>query len=124
MTATSIFNPSPAPICEKCDLPLGFVQLDSGKWRPCNPDGSDHWDQCRNVRYAKAKTGECREEVWVENGNEYRKVWWDGGAKPFYVLMSCRRCGQVAGVAGGFIPIKQHLAHAAKHGYTVREVSK
>lgn len=39
--------------CEKCQLPVKFVQkLYSGvlKWTPVNPDGSDHWDACKTVQ--------------------------------------------------------------------------
>ena len=37
--------------CGDCGLELGFKKLTSGKgkgkWCPTNPDGSDHWDTCR-----------------------------------------------------------------------------
>lgn len=120
---SNVFNPVPPPICEKCGKPMGFTKLANGKWRPCNPDGSDHWDLCRDIRYAKAKAGQCREESWTdEHGTEHRIVWWDGGAKPFLILQSSKRKGQVAPSRnGGLIPIEQHRAHAAKHGYTVIE---
>lgn len=36
--------------CEKCGGPLGFYKLSNGKWCPCNPDGSDHWDDCREFQ--------------------------------------------------------------------------
>lgn len=39
--------------CEKCGLPLKFIQkLYKGilKWTPVNPDGSDHWDTCKTVQ--------------------------------------------------------------------------
>ena len=39
-------------LCAKCHLPLAFKQLESGKWCPTNPDGSDHWDLCRETRIA------------------------------------------------------------------------
>lgn len=121
--AKRVFNPSPPPICEKCDLPLGFILLDSGKWRPCNPNGSDHWDVCRDIRYAKAKMGECREETWTDERNVHRRVYWDGGEKPFFVLHStkAKRKPKLSG-DGGLLSIEQHQAHATKHNYTVREV--
>ena len=80
-----IFNPVPAPICIKCSLPLGFIKLPNGKWRPCNPDGSDHWDLCRDVRYALAMTGQIRTSESLTKA--YRRVvtYWDGGIKPFVV---------------------------------------
>lgn len=42
------------PSCRKCGKPLSFVRRDYNgvmKWCPVNPDGSDHWDDCRQVRY-------------------------------------------------------------------------
>jgi uncharacterized protein YifE (UPF0438 family) len=47
--------------CAKCGLPLGFKRLKSGKWCPTNPDGSDHWDLCRETALA-AMTPE--ERAW------------------------------------------------------------
>lgn len=37
--------------CRKCGLPLGFKKLENGRWCPINPDGSDHWDLCRDTQY-------------------------------------------------------------------------
>lgn len=37
--------------CRKCGLPLGFKRMPSGKLRPTNPDGSDHWDLCSFTRF-------------------------------------------------------------------------
>ena len=86
-----IFNPIPAPLCAKCDQPMGFVQLESGKWRPCNPNGSDHWDKCREVRYAEARAGECKEVVGkTKLGYTEKIVFWDGGKKPFIVRHSVK----------------------------------
>jgi hypothetical protein len=121
---TRVFNPVPPPRCEKCGEPMGFVKLDNGKWRPVNPDGTDHWDKCREIRYAKAKTGECREESWTdEDGNKHRIVWWDGGRKPFLVMHSVMGKNQIkpASGGGGLIPLEQHQALAVKHGYTLVE---
>jgi len=36
------------PVCRKCGLEIKFKKLDNGKWCPTNPDGSDHWDKCRD----------------------------------------------------------------------------
>ena len=47
-TKERIYAPEDAQ-CGKCGLPLAFKKLDSGKWCPTNPDGSDHWDICREV---------------------------------------------------------------------------
>jgi len=36
--------------CRKCGMPLEWVRREFGgiwKWVPTNPDGSDHWDLCR-----------------------------------------------------------------------------
>ncbi len=35
--------------CRKCGLPLGWKRLANGSWCPTNPDGSDHWDLCRQT---------------------------------------------------------------------------
>lgn len=43
--------------CEKCGGPLGFYLNERGKYSPCNPDGTDHFDICRARRYALAKKG-------------------------------------------------------------------
>ena len=46
-------------ICRKCKQPIKFKKLKSGKWCPTNLDGSDHWDDCREItnRYCtKPKT--------------------------------------------------------------------
>ncbi len=34
-------------VCNKCRLPIGWRILPSGKRCPSNPDGSDHWDDCK-----------------------------------------------------------------------------
>ena len=41
---------SPGIKCEACGLPLSFKQLPTGKWCPCNSDGSDHWDSCKTIQ--------------------------------------------------------------------------
>ena len=35
--------------CYKCKLPITFIQNDNGKWCPVNPDGTFHWDLCRET---------------------------------------------------------------------------
>jgi hypothetical protein len=35
--------------CLKCGKPIAFKLLPTGKWCPTNPDGSDHWDDCRGI---------------------------------------------------------------------------
>jgi len=120
---TRVFNPVPPPLCEKCNLALAFTQLENGKWRPCNPDGSDHWDLCRDVRYAKAKSGEMVEEVTEHPDRIERIIYWNGGRKPFLVMHSVMGRNQIKPSPGdgGLIPLEQHQAHAKKHGYTVIE---
>jgi len=36
--------------CNKCGLPIAFKKLASGKYCPTNPDGSDHFDECREAQ--------------------------------------------------------------------------
>lgn len=44
-----VYRPKDA-ICGKCGGPMAYRKLPSGKWCPCNPDGSDHWDDCREAQ--------------------------------------------------------------------------
>jgi len=41
------------PVCHKCGLPIAFERKD-GKFWPVNPDGSSHWDLCKETRNAGA----------------------------------------------------------------------
>lgn len=41
-----VFKPKDAK-CQKCGAPIAFYKNENSKWVPCNPDGSDHWDDCR-----------------------------------------------------------------------------
>lgn len=41
-------------LCQKCGEPISFKRLDNGKWCPTNPDGTDHFDQCKRVALRKA----------------------------------------------------------------------
>lgn len=34
--------------CNKCGQQIDFKKLDSGKWKPVNPDGTDHKCQASN----------------------------------------------------------------------------
>ncbi len=72
--------------CSKCGLPLVFYRLPNGKACPCNPDGTDHWDLCRNVRYAKAKKGVLVRHDLPDGG--YVEQWEVPGEKPFIVKQS------------------------------------
>jgi hypothetical protein len=47
--------------CRKCGSKIGWAQrVFKGvmKWVPTNPDGSDHWDLCRERRNADLTPGE------------------------------------------------------------------
>jgi len=48
-----IFAPEDS-FCGECDRPLAFRLIEKGagkgKWCPCEPDGSDHWDICRETQ--------------------------------------------------------------------------
>lgn len=41
--------------CQRCGSPLAFTKLPSGKLRPSNPDGSDHFDLCRKLFMDKVR---------------------------------------------------------------------
>lgn len=56
MSEREVFTPSGAQ-CEACGGALWFYKNERGNWCPCNPDGTDHWDVCRERRYAVAKQG-------------------------------------------------------------------
>lgn len=49
--------------CGDCGGLLAFYKLDNGKYCPCNPDGSDHWDDCREAQvkgtYGIKRTFRC-----------------------------------------------------------------
>jgi hypothetical protein len=34
-------------ICKKCGGPIGWKRLANGKWCPTEPNGGEHWDECR-----------------------------------------------------------------------------
>ena len=36
--------------CGKCGGSLRFYRNERGNYVPCNPDGSDHWDSCREAQ--------------------------------------------------------------------------
>lgn len=43
-------NESNSRACAACGCPIIFKPLPNGKWSPCNPDGSDHWDACKQMQ--------------------------------------------------------------------------
>ncbi len=47
--------------CRKCNQPIAFRLLASGRYQPTNPDGSDHWDSC-NAEKNKTYTGALMSE--------------------------------------------------------------
>ncbi len=42
--------------CYKCGGKIAFKKLPNGKWCPTEPDGSDHWDACKQRRNPNAPT--------------------------------------------------------------------
>jgi hypothetical protein len=57
--------------CMRCKLPLAFKMTPRGKWKPVNPDGSDHWDLCRETVHA-AMTPAQRAD-WERKDEKLRK---------------------------------------------------
>ena len=57
MSARRVFIPPSGATCKDCGAKLGFYKNERGNTVPCNPDGTDHWDLCRDRRYALAKQG-------------------------------------------------------------------
>jgi hypothetical protein len=37
------------PICRKCGLETKWTRNPNNKWIPLNPDGSAHWDTCKEA---------------------------------------------------------------------------
>ena len=48
--------------CGTCNQPISFFKMPNGSWCPCNPDGGDHFDQCRQDWFEEVK----RNGVWFE----------------------------------------------------------
>ena len=61
--------------CAKCGQPLSFVwragKYGVMKWFPANPDGSDHWDLCAQVR--RRGMGMVRADGSVDFGKVHAK---------------------------------------------------
>jgi hypothetical protein len=59
-------------VCSKCDQPIALYKNARGRWVPCNPDGSDHFDQCSRAVMARV----MRDGLYFSNkdaaGYEYR----------------------------------------------------
>ena len=60
--------------CKKCGLKIKFKMLDSGKHYPVNPDGSDHFDICKETRNKVKSTGriDVIASEWI-TGKDYVK---------------------------------------------------
>lgn len=79
----------PDALCDKCEEPLAFRlipegQRGAGKWMPCNPDGSDHFDICREVAIRKglrsASSGASPPKMSVSC---YKGPTWRGDVPPW-----------------------------------------
>lgn len=66
-----IFKPENA-LCCACRNPIAFKLMDSGKWCPTNPDGSDHWDDCSMAKW-QASGGIQYETAGVHTGKNFKK---------------------------------------------------
>lgn len=64
MSERKIFAPEGAT-CKKCGGPLAFYKNERDNWVPCNPDGSDHWDDCRS------NLNEGKYGIYKEAGPDY-----------------------------------------------------
>ena len=45
-------RPFGAGVCRKCKQGIAFAVLPSGRYCPVNPDGTEHWDACRQAQRA------------------------------------------------------------------------
>ena len=52
-------------ICRKCGLEIDFARHPNGKWMPVNPDGSEHWDRCKQ-EYRKTHPPRRRKPIVTE----------------------------------------------------------
>jgi hypothetical protein len=52
-----VWTPPDGATCGKCLEPIAFYKIEegpgAGKWCVCNPDGTDHWDLCREQQIKK-----------------------------------------------------------------------
>jgi len=92
-----VYKPKDA-VCGKCNGPLAYYKLPSGKWCPCNLDGSDHWDDCKEA-ISKGTYGIQKTFINFERGKPQNpaklKVFysgrippWDGRLREFKFLCS------------------------------------
>jgi len=61
--------------------------MSEGKWCPCNPDGSDHWDLCREMAIKKGlkKPGKNSHSYPYKQHGKYPFIPVDCPAPPFVV---------------------------------------
>lgn len=75
MSGRIVFGAESGRICAKCGAPLAFYRNERSRIVPCNPDGSDHWDLCRERRYTEAKEGKHvnnkREEAYYSKRGRF-----------------------------------------------------
>ena len=63
--------------CRKCGAPLGWRRAQFNgvwKWVPTNPDGSDHWDLCRELQ-TKKLTPEKLAQRRISDANRWPPFW-------------------------------------------------
>lgn len=53
--------------CKYCGLPIIFIQLHSGKWKPLNPNGTSHWQACK---YEQQRQKRFNRESELETADE------------------------------------------------------
>jgi len=79
----------PGAKCYKCMEPIGFYKIESGKgagkWAPCNPDGSDHWDLCREEAIKKGLKEPGVDYYFGGRtlGDNFNGIPYDGDAPPW-----------------------------------------
>jgi len=72
--------------CEKCGGPIGFYKNENNKWVPCEINGDDHWDICRenliSGKYGKKKVFKRKSEpAWTKSNKT--KVFYTGDIPPW-----------------------------------------
>lgn len=98
--------------CNSCGLPIRFTKHRNGKWMPVNPDGSEHWDLCRQEQ-RKGWVFDPAKHPPISTEGKHRHFYeltdpppWDETLGDFICFEGC--CGSGLGGGGGSAPVESH----------------
>lgn len=85
ITPGRVWSPPQGAMCQKCEAPIAFKQLASGKWCPVEPDGKDHFDKCRerSIRLGLRPRGPDQQNFGVSKRKDTSVPMWDGIGVPW-----------------------------------------